>query len=149
MSTDIKSTSTDEIRMKNYRAQVQNRNEMDMRELQEQHASEIQRSSENHNLQSENLRSAFDVQISEEGERLQDKLDQIRMQNEERVKLEQKAGEEELTHTKTANQKKIEEYKKNSAAQLDALRKQFQATAENLHEQAKRTTKRDKELNGV
>jgi hypothetical protein len=47
---------------------------------------------------------------------------------------------------KTAQQQKIEEYRKNSEVQLEKLRKQTQATADTLHQKARKLAKQEKEI---
>ena len=139
------SQTSDELRLKNYRAVLERKNEIEVQDLNARHTDEMERISENQALQLESLRNAYDVKISSEAEILEDRLHQIRMTNEERIASEKRAGQDELNHIKSSHQARVEEYRKNSEAQIDELHRQLQNTSEVLHEQAKKTAKRERE----
>ncbi len=148
MPGEIASTQSDEIRLRNLRAQMQNRHDLQMREMEEKNQSSVQRLVENHTTQTEQLRNAFDVTISREAEALEQRLHEVRLHNDERIETEKQTGDQQLFKVKQANQQRIAEYKKNSEAQIESLRKQLQASAETLREQAKKQEQRtDPKLN--
>jgi hypothetical protein len=148
MPSEIKSTAAEEIRLRNHRAQLEQRNEMALREIEQSHAEDVRRTIENQAFQMDNLRRAYDVQISEEAEALEERLHRVRLNADERVAAEKKAGEAELEKLKSAHKQRLDEYRKNSEQQLEALRKQLQTSAETLHEKARKTAKREREVSG-
>ena len=145
MSSEIKSSTTDELRMKNHRTQLENRNELELRSLRDRHSDDVQRMMEAQAFQRDNIKQAYEVQISQEAENLEQKLHETRMENEKRVDDEKRVADQEVTKIKTMNQQQIQEYKKNSEAQIEALKKQYMATAEALHNKAKQA-RRDQEV---
>jgi hypothetical protein len=147
VSSQTKASTVDEVRLKNYRTSLQQRNDMEVRELQSKHDDEVQRVIENQTAQINELRQAYDVQISREAEALEESLHRIRMGNEDRIESEKQAAETEVNKIKTANEQRLSEYKKNSEAQMDALRKQLQASADQLHERARKAAKKERQFN--
>lgn len=140
-SSDIKAASTDAIRLQNHRNQMERQHEMEMRDLKAKQNDEVARVLDNHAYQIENLKQGYEVQISAEGEALEEKLQKTRMRTEERLNEEKRMGEMELAKVRTANQQRIEEYKKNGEIQVEAVKKQLQATTETLHEKAKKSAR--------
>lgn len=145
MPSEIANSTTDELRIRQHRAQIQKREEMELRDKEARHQDAVQRLTDNQLDQLEKLKNAYEVRISEEAESLEQRLHEIRMSNEERIQAEKQAAEQELTKAKSANKKKIEEYQKNAEAQLDSLRKQYQASGDNLRKQARKTLKTEGE----
>ena len=143
MPSDVSSLNMDEMRMRNAKTQLQNRHELEMHEIEEKNASETNRLLENHANQFETLRTAYDVQISEEAEGLAQRLHDIRLSNENKLNTEKRTTDEEVTKIKTANQKKIEDYKRTGESKMETLRKELQANAEAVHEMARRGARRD------
>lgn len=148
MSSSVKSsaaaTQADEIRMRTYRLQLQGRQEAEVKEIRERHVDEVQRLMDTHRNQLESLHRAYDVQISEEAERLEEQLHRTRLTNEERVNLEKKQGEDELSKLKLANQQRLDAVRKNGDLQIEKLRKELQATTEAIHHQAKKSARRER-----
>jgi hypothetical protein len=138
MSTELKNSTTEELRLRNSLAQMQQRYDFEVRDKERTHADDVQRLVDNETKQLDDLRKDYEVKISQEAESLEQKLHEIRLNHDEQIATEQRAGEKELEKVKLSNQKKIEEYKKNGDAQIEALRKQLQASAETLHAQAKK-----------
>lgn len=142
MAVDLKAATTDALRLQNYRARLQGDHETQVRELEERQLDSLNRIQENHTDRKESLVSAYNVEISKEAEQLEDRLTQIRAQNEQRVAEEKRIGDQELAKTKLSNQQRIDEYKKTAEKKLDAMRKELQANAENLRLQYKKSAKR-------
>lgn len=142
MPSDVKATTADELRLRNYRTQLQRQHDLEVRELERKNADELQRLTEHSTTQLETLRQAYDVRISEEAESLEERLHQVRLNARERIAVEKEQAEEELRKTRTSHQQRLAEYKKNAEAQIDALRKQHQASAEAIHERSVKSAKR-------
>ena len=143
MPSDVSSLNTDEMRLRNVKTQMQNRHDLEMREIEEKNATETNRLIENHASQLETLRSAYDVQISEEAEGLAQHLHDIRLANENKLGTEKKSADDEVIKVKTANQKKIEDYKRTGESKLETLRKELQANAEAVHDMARKGSRRE------
>ena len=143
MPSDVSSLNMDEMRLRNAKTQMQNRHDLEMREIEEKNASETNRLIENHAGQLETLRSAYDVQISEEAEGLAQRLHDVRLIAENKLSSEKKMADEEVTKIKTANQKKIEDYKRTGESKLETLRKELQANAEAVHDMARKGARRE------
>ncbi len=146
MPSDIKGASAEELRLKNYRLQLQNRHELELRDIRDRQEDEVLRLHDNFNHQTETLRGAYDVQISAEAEQLEDRLQQLRISQAERVSTEKKVGDEEVAKLKAASSQQIHELRKNGEAQLTALRKQYQDAADALHKKVRKSAKRDQEV---
>lgn len=142
--SSYRAMSSEEIRLRNYRNQLEQRHEIAVRDILAHNADEIQKLTDNHTEQLNNLRHAYEVQISEEAEALEEKVHEIRLGNQGRVEMEKKTGDQEVEKMKSANKTKIEEYKKNADLQMETLHKQLQASSDALHEQSKKTAKREK-----
>jgi hypothetical protein len=148
-SSAAKASSVDEMRMRNYRAQTEARHQAEMREIEEHDQDEITRLQSSHKDQMDQIKNAYELEISKEAEQLEERLSQVRGQNQERVVAERKTGDEEVAKVRLANQQKIAEYQKNSDTQLAQLRKETQASADALHEKARKIAKQDKEIQGA
>lgn len=146
MPSDIKGASAEELRLRNYRQQLQNRHELELRDMRDRQGDEVLRLHDNFNHQTETLREAYDVQISEEAEQLEDRLQQLRTSHAERVSSEKKAGDEEVSQLRAGNRQQVDETRKNGEAQIAALRKQYQDAADVLHKKARKSAKRDQEV---
>jgi hypothetical protein len=144
-SNNLKSSTTEELRLRNYRASLQQKSDIENRELQARNVEEVQHLMDTHTVQMDELKRAYDVQISQEAEGLEEKLQKVRISGEDRVNLEKQVQEAELAKVKTSSQLKIEEYKKNSEVQIDKLRKDTQATTDLLHDKAKKATRKERE----
>jgi len=110
-SYSAKSSSTEELRLKNYKSQVEARHEIDMRELEQKNAEDVQRLQENYVQQEAQLRNAYEVQISTEAEALDEKLQQTRFGNEERVGAEKN----ECTGTRGRSHRKCRQPRRRGA----------------------------------
>ena len=62
---------------------------------------------------------------------------------------EKQAAQEELTKLKTANQQKIEEYRKNSEAQYETLHKQLQTSTKSFFAIKPKRLKKEKGMEGL
>jgi hypothetical protein len=148
MSSEIsrfKNSNNEEARMRNYRDQLLKRFELEIRDMEMRHQDEVVQMANSQAQTIENLRHAYDVRISEEGEALEEKLRQVKINSDERIEAEKRAGEAEFGKIRMGQQKRIEEYKKNADEQMAALQKRYQASTAQLHEQAKKTTRKEKE----
>ena len=143
----MKNTTTEELRLRNYKASLQQKSEIDLREMQARQSDETQRITENHQMQMDDLKRAYDVQISQEAEALEEHLHKFREVGHERIENEKHSLDTEFDKVKTASQQKIDEYKKNSEAQLDKLRRETQASSDLIHDRGKKAlaAKREKE----
>lgn len=151
MSSDlsaIRDSTANEMRMKNYREQLQRRFDSDIHEMEASHQDDVVRILDHNIQQLDTLRNAYEVRISEEAEALEEKLHQVHSKAEARVDAEKRAGDEELARVKLTSQKRIEEYKKRSDEQVETLQKQLQASTSQLHEQAKKSARKEKESSG-
>jgi hypothetical protein len=149
MGADLSGVSSDELRMRNYRAQLQAQDDLEVRELQNRHNDEIQRLTEQNKAQTDQMRHDYEVRISQEGEALDERLQKVRLENDQQVAAENQKGQEELNQARTSNQQRVDEYKKNSDAKIEQMRKQYQLAAENLHDKAKKNERREREVSGV
>jgi len=146
-STDFRVAAnihTEDVRLKNYENQMKNRHEESVRDLRESHESEITRMLSHYANQKHQMDSDYEVKISEEAERLENVLNNHKIQHEERIQAEKNSEEIELQNLKTAHQKRVEEYKQNNELVVDRMRRQLQATSEHLHAQARKTEKKEK-----
>ena len=148
MPSDIsaKTASADEIRLRNYRTQLERRNEMELADIDARHQDDVRKVMASQSLQMQELQGAYDVKISQEAEILEQRLHEIRQNNKERVETEQQAADDQLTKLKQAHEKQVIEYKKNTEEEMEQLRRQLQASTEALHNQAKKMSKRDREI---
>lgn len=143
--SSFSSAQTEELRMKNYKTQLEKKNEIDLRDLQSRHADDVIRLSSTQTQQLEDLQNAYDIKISAEAEVLEEKLNQIRVSNEERVNQEKRLADQEIQKVKNNHQSELNHLKKKSEIQITDLHKQYQKTSAILHEQSKQTSKRERE----
>jgi len=144
--------SAEEIRLRNQRLRIQQSHDQELRDQEQNHGQTIQRLQEQYKDQQDKMRQAFDVSISQEAEQMEERLHKIRLQAETKVEEEKRAHETEVSKLKTVNQSRIDEYKKQGEARIDQIRREQQATQEALHEQVKKSSrKQQRELaaNGV
>ncbi len=132
-----KGSATDEIRMRNHRALLEQRHENEVRQVQDKQSDELQHLIEEHAYRSEKLRQDYEVQISREAEKLEERLDKVREDGDARIAQEKSAKELELSRMKSSYQQKLEEYRKHSEEQLAKLRKDLQQSSQTLYEQAR------------
>lgn len=142
-------TRADEIRLNSYKTQMERHHEVEMRELKEKADAEIQKLIEAHTAQKESLETGYAVEISHEAERLDDLLQNQHVSNENRVAEEKKTGDAEFEQVRAASRQKIDEYRKNAQSQMEAIRKELQVSTDSLHERAKQSAKREKEISGA
>lgn len=141
MPSEIKSFTAEDLRLRNYRSLVQQRHEMEMRDIEAKHGQETLDLTEQSKNQLNELRKAYDVQISREAEELEERLAEIRARKDEKIKEEEHQTETELSKARNSQQTRLQEYKKNAESQLDALRKQYQNATDNLNAQAAKNQK--------
>ena len=147
MSNSInKNAYSDELRMQNYRSQLEKRNDMALEDLRVRYSEDTRTLSEDHVDRMTQLKKAYDLKISEEAEYLEDQLNSIRASARTRSEEEKRAGEEEINRLKSAHTARVEEYRRNSEEQLDKMRKEAKLQTEHLHEQTRKTAKKEKEL---
>ena len=84
-SSNMKAMSADEMRMRNYRAQVEARHEAEMREIELHNTDDVVKAQTADHEQMEQIKGAYDVEISKEAESLEGHLHDIREQNQERI----------------------------------------------------------------
>ena len=145
MASIYRTSNADEIRMRNYRQQLERQNEIDIKDIDAKHVEQMQHLAEDHQIKSQSLKNGFDVRISEEAEALDDELQRVRRSNEERIITEKQAGDDELGRIRTANTDRLNEFKKNSEFQLEKLRRDLQMSAEAMKKQARPGGKKGKE----
>ena len=136
---------SDDLRMKNYLIQEEQRKDLKLRDMEGEHKAEIEKAATFQSDRLNQIRNAYETRFSQESEQLSEKLSKIREKKEESVSQEKQAAEEELTKLKTAHQKRLEEYKKNSEAQVESMKKEFQTVRENIHEQSRNAARAEKE----
>jgi len=137
MDISGKSSTTDEIRMRNHRALQEQRHENEIRDLQARQGDELRNVIEEHALRSEKMRQDYDVQISREAEKLEQQLARVREDGESRIEQEKASLELELSRLKNSYQQKTEDYRKNAEEKLDRVRKELQQSTQSLYEQAR------------
>ncbi len=145
ISSGYKTSSSDELRLKNYRNMIEQKHEIELRDMEARNAEETQKVTDHHREQLSQLRGAYDVQISEEAEALEARLHDLRLNNLERVGTEKRAAEIEIDKIKANSHAQIDETKKNADIQIEALHKQLQTSTEVLHDQARKTARRERE----
>lgn len=145
-SASLKAATTDELRLKNYRDTLERRNDVEVRDIQAKHAQEIQKIIDHQTDQLEKMRAAYNVQISSEAATLDESLHETRIKNAQRVEEEKLAAEQNLAKLRAAHQERIEDYKQSSEAQYLALQKQLRTSAETLHEQSRKTARKQMEM---
>src|SRR4051812_1352519 len=97
ITSSLNSTIADEVRLKNYRSQIEQKNDIELRDLEARHAEDLQKVLETSNREAERLRRDYDVKISQEAEMLEEKLHQIRIKNEIQINAEKESGENEVS----------------------------------------------------
>jgi hypothetical protein len=149
ISGGLKSTSADEVRLKNYKASLQQKSEADLREIELRHNEDVQRMTESHAFRMEEMKRAYDVQISERAEQLEEALQRVRDKGEDRVIEEKNRVETEVAKVRAQGQSQLDEYKRNSEFKLEKLHKETQAATAMLHDRAKKAAKKEREGNSV
>ncbi len=148
-SSSLGASTTEDLRLRNYRASIQQKNDIELREIQNRHDDDIQRVTDTQAQQMGDLKRAYEVQISQEAEHLEEKLHQARLTTEQRVEAEKKAAESQLSKLKAVHQQRIEDYKKNAEEELLRLRKTAQANAELIHDRERKLARKEREKEGA
>src|SRR5690606_13714792 len=91
------------------------------------------------------LKSAYEVRISQEAEKLEERLAAIRQGNEERVAAEERQGRMDYERIKAAYEDRIRDLREKSEMEIQEIRNRHQEILKRLDEQAKKSAKR---LNG-
>ena len=146
MTSALRSANQEEMKLQQFRATVERRNDIELKDLEQRHGAELKKLSETHADQMQRLKQAYDVEISEEAERLDAALHQNRMQNQQRMEAEKLNGDHEFNQARAAHHERIEEFRKNSEAQMGNMQKQLQASSTVLHEQSKKTARKQTEM---
>src|SRR5438105_2839235 len=102
----IKATTTEDLRLRNYRTELNRRNEAEIREMDARHGENVAKLQESELAQLEQLKHAYEIQFSQEAEALEEKLRDLRAENDKRVDGEKKQGENELVKTRSMYQAK-------------------------------------------
>jgi hypothetical protein len=141
-----KALATEELRLQNYKTQLQNRNEAEVRDIQAKHADEVQHMLLQEGEQIQEVKRAYEVQISQEAEELEDRLHNFRLSAEEKIENEKRTGEDELHKVQADYKHRIDEYRRSSEAQLETLRRNLLTASEDMHEKAKRSARSEREI---
>jgi hypothetical protein len=80
---------------------------------------------------------------------MEQKLAEYRAHTQDRLETEKNLAEKELDRVKTAEQHRIEEYRKSSDEKLERIRKQAMSDEAHLHEREKKIARRERELEGA
>lgn len=137
--SSVRAGSTDEIRLQNYRAQVERQHDAALQQLDTKYREQIGDLIQRREDEIDQIRRAYDVRISEEAEQLEAKLHSAREIAMERVAQEQKSGDKEVERIRTIQNKRVEEYKKNAYARADDVHRELEQHLKNLDTQAKRS----------
>ncbi len=140
-STPSSSLATEETRLKNYRSRLQYENEVELRNIESQHAQDLARLSTQFGDQMQGLRGAYEVKISQEAEQMDQKLRQFQAAKDQKLSEEKRLADVELSKLKAAHQDQIREFKKVSQNEYETLHKKLQASTHALHELARKSEK--------
>lgn len=141
----VNSSNFDESRLRNQRAQIEQKNEIETRELQSQHDVSLTRMLDQHAFLLENLRRAYDVQISKEAQNLDERLTATRAQHEEKINEVKRAGESEVIKIQNQSQKRIDDATKSGESKLEETRKHFQSASDVVQAQYKKHARLNKQ----
>ena len=122
MSSEIHSAPNNfsrlEAQIRNSRYDLEQQQERDIQDRVEKHADRIQKLEAEHRKTLDDLREDFDVQVSAEAAALEERLQQIRNQNEEMLTQEKNWGDEELKKVKEHHHQSIEKAKEEADLRL-------------------------------
>jgi hypothetical protein len=144
MPNEVASRQAEEIRLRTMRNQIQTKHQAEVRDLQKQGEAEIQGVITTSQEMVQNLKSAYDVMISKEAESLEQKLGQVRANNEQRIATEKQQGDEEVAKIRANYQSRVKEYRKTGEAQVETVRKEVQAQTDALHDRAIKAERAEK-----
>lgn len=133
---------SDELKMAQYRAQLERDNEAAIRDIKSKSAEEIQRTIDEKELMLGSMRNAYDLRISREAEVLEEELRKMRETQMERIETERKNAELEVEKIRMNNEQKIAHYKKNSESQIEEVRKEVERSTANLNDKYKKEAAR-------
>ena len=131
--------------MRNYRNQLEHQNEIELKDIENRYASELQKLHQTKILELDQLTKAYDVKISEEAEIMEDRLSTVHAESDKRITTEKQIGEDELKKVKLSNRQRVEDYKKYGELQLESLKKQIQADQAAMHDRAVKAAKKERE----
>ena len=138
--------ASEDYSFKSYRNQLEQQHRLEIEALEKSNREELAHALEEHEKKKELLRKDFDVAISLEAGQMDASLAQVHENGQQRVAEEKRHSDEELIKVRRAYAQKIEEYKRVSESQLDAQRKEIQATAETLQDKQRMLERKDREL---
>src|SRR5262245_1487447 len=78
VSAALKSNSAEEVRLRNYKAAQKQRNDIELREMEQTHEDEVKRMAESHMFQVEEMKRAYEVQLSQQAEQYDEALQKAR-----------------------------------------------------------------------
>lgn len=131
----MKATTLEEMRLRAYREGLGIRNDRELREMETQHRERLSAMVENQNKQVDTLKEAYNVQISREAERMAEKLDEVRYENERALAAEKALGDEEVRKARERTQAKIEQIQKNQEAEVERMEQALKEKSDLINKQ--------------
>jgi len=128
-------SNSDATRYQNYLSQLERQQDATIQDVQEQHKDKLSHLVDGNNRQQTQMEKDYDIQISNEAESLGKKLALTREKNELAIAQERERGEKEAEQIKAQYQQKIEIEKKTGDEQLTKLQNYYKKAADELHRQ--------------
>jgi hypothetical protein len=130
--------NTDEIRYRSYLTQMERQQDAEIKEKDENHKDQVARIVSGHDNQQKNLRTDYNVKISEEADAMEKKLETIRQRNLAITTQEKESGEAEAEKIHHQYAAKIEQEKKTGDEQIAKLQSHYKKSSEDLAKQHQR-----------
>ena len=145
MSSAIKNSTVEELKLKNTTAQLERRYDRKLREMEDQHMHDVRNVQESNEDQLRALRRAYEVRISQDAEALEEKLHAVRLSNQNQVTEAERTGTAELNQIKQANAMRLQAYKKNADDQLAKTQTEHQLASLKMHEQTAKAARQNRD----
>ncbi len=145
MSVNLKNLGSEEIKLQNYKAQIDSRFRTEIQDSEDRHMDNLVKQAERQESQIEGLKSDFEVRISKEAEQLEEALLARKASNEEKVQALKDEGESALQKTKKFYEDRLNEIKREGEQRVTKERAEFEANSKLLHEMAKKDARKKME----
>jgi hypothetical protein len=123
----------DEMRLRQYRDQVERR-----------HDQAVETMIRGHKEQIHALSTQQNVQLTKERDAVEFSLYEAQKKGKERIKEEESRGEVALEKVRLAEQKRIEAYKNNSNQQLEKIRQETESNIQSIKDQERKQLKKER-----
>jgi hypothetical protein len=133
--SEVKATTTDQIRLKNYRDSLKIKHERELQDMDQEHRERLANSIERNENQSKDIEHAYDVMISNEAKLLEEKLETVRHDNERRLEDEIDLGKNEIEKVRLRSQARIEQIEKETEERVAKAQEELRTKIKSLTEQ--------------